>query len=153
MGSPWITPAPGAAGAGRALSGWRVSRHSHWLSPAVLVMPATALALLVTTSVAALPALLAAGQAPSGARSATADATTMPPLVLARSGQGVWFLHGQPIAPAALAQLLRSGADAAGRGGEVRLLAGSDLSLGEVAEALQWLRRHSQRPVRLEPAL
>jgi hypothetical protein len=121
-------------------------------------MPAAALTLLITTSVAALPALLAAGQAPAAAPSPTADAptataATTAPLVLARSGQGVWFLHGQPIAPAALARLLRAGEGTGPQGGEVRLLAGSDLNLGEVAAALDWLRRHSPRPVRLEPAL
>lgn len=126
------------------------------LSPAALVMPAVALTLLLTTAVAALPALLASGQAPRTPTAAGAPGATeaTPPLLLARSGRGVWFLRGQPIAAAALARLLADG-PAAGQpgGGEVVLLAGADLRLAEVSASLQWLRRHSRRPVRLEPAL
>lgn len=132
------------------------------LSPAALVMPAAALTLLLTTAVAALPALLASGQAPrtpatsrerlpaAGAPGAT-EAT--PPLLLARSGRGVWFLRGQPIAAAALARLLADGTTTGRSAGEVVLLAGADLSLAEVSASLQWLRRHSRRPVRLETGL
>ncbi|MCS5693489.1 hypothetical protein NZK33_16095 [Cyanobium sp. FGCU-6] len=110
-----------------------------------LVLCLVGLTLLVSGATAALPALWltrapAARPAPQGG----AEAGTT--LWLVRGGGRHWFVNGEPITAPALAQLLRS----EGATADVRLLPSSALPIGEVSEALGWLRRQGAAAVVLE---
>lgn len=103
------------------------------------------LTLLVTGATAALPALWLtrepqARPAPKGG----AQAGTR--LWVVRGAGRRWFVNGEPITAAALAGLLRSQGPAV----DVRFLPSSALAMGEVSQALGWLRAQGTAPVVLE---
>jgi hypothetical protein len=103
------------------------------------------LTLLVSGATAALPALwlTRAPQARPAPKEGAAAATT---LWLVRGAGRHWFVNGEPITAATLAQLLKS----EGATADVRFLPSSALAIGEVSEALSWLRRQGGGAVVLE---
>lgn len=111
-----------------------------------LITPLVAATLVVLTAVAGLPALLLASPPPQP-RHGAAGAVAGAPLQLVRSGQGRWFLNGQPIAELALARLLRR---QRGSATELRFQPSARLPAGRVSSSLAWLRRESLRPVALD---
>ncbi|MEB3199977.1 MAG: hypothetical protein VKK62_05580 [Synechococcaceae cyanobacterium] len=68
------------------------------------------------------------------------------PLWVVRSGQGRWFLAGEPLQPAALLDRLRRESPQR----PVHLLVSSSLSAAETGASLRWLRRQSKRAVLLQ---
>ena len=111
-----------------------------------LIAPLVAATLVVLAAVAGLPALLLAS-APPQARNPAAGAVAGAPLQLVRSGQGRWFLNGQPIAESALVRLLRR---QRGLASELRFQPSAQLQAVQVSTSLAWLRRESGRPVALD---
>lgn len=111
-----------------------------------LIAPLVAATLVVLTAVAGLPALLLAS-APPQWRNPAVGAVAGASLQLVRSGQGRWFLNGQPIAELALARLLRR---QRGFATELRFQPSARLQAGQVSTSLAWLRRESGRPVSLD---
>ncbi len=111
-----------------------------------LIAPLLAASLAVLTAVAALPALLLATPSPRP-RPPASLAVAASPLQLVRTGRGLWFVNGQPIAEPSLARLLhqqrRSGAD-------IRFLPSAQLPVAHVGASLAWLRRQAGRPVALD---
>lgn len=111
-----------------------------------LIAPLVAATLVVLTAVAGLPALLLVS-APPQSRNPAVGAVAGAPLQLVRSGQGRWFLNGQPIAEPALAGLLRR---QRGLATELRFQPSARLHAAQVSTSLAWLRRESGRPVALD---
>ncbi len=111
-----------------------------------LTAPLVAVSLVVLTAVAALPALLLASSPPQSHNPAVGGVAGAP-LQLVRSGQGAWFLNGQPIAEPALGRLLRR---QRGTATELRFQPSARLQAAQVSMSLAWLRRESGRPVALE---
>lgn len=111
-----------------------------------LIAPLVAATLVVLSAVAGLPALLLASPPPQ-ARNPAVAAMAGAPLQLVRSGQGRWFLNGQPIAELALARLLRR---QRGSATELRFQPSARLQAAQVSTSLAWLRRESARPVALD---
>ena len=113
--------------------------------PLLLLVPFTATSLVLLLAVAALPALLLQ---PAPQVRAEHSAAAGAGWAVARTARGAWLLNGAPIAQAGLGRSLR----ARPKGIAVlRFLPSANLTSGEVAASLAWLRHHSQLPVVLEP--
>ncbi|MFN6133521.1 MAG: hypothetical protein ACK46L_11585 [Synechococcaceae cyanobacterium] len=109
-----------------------------------LVMPAlVTLTLLVCGTVALVPDLW--GERAPRLRQPPATASLVKPIWVVRSGSGRWYLNGEPIRDADLAQRLARHA-----GGDVHLLVSARLSSAEATRSLRWLRSHGGRAVVLE---
>ena len=109
-----------------------------------LLMPAlVTLTLLVCGGVALVPDL-GRERAPR-LRQPPATASLVKPIWLVLSGSGRWYLNGDPISDAELAQRL-----ARDPGGDVHLLVSSQLSSAEASRSLRWLRSLGERAVVLE---
>ncbi len=111
-----------------------------------LIAPLVASTLMVLAAVAGLPALLLASRPPLPRQSAPRPVAGTP-LQLVRSGQGTWFLNGQPIARDGLARLLQG---LPGSSTELRFMPSSRLPVAEVSDSLHWLRRQSGGLVELD---
>lgn len=111
-----------------------------------LVLGLVGLTLLVSGTTAALPALWLT-RAPA-ARPAPKEGAAATTLWLVRGAGRHWFVNGEPITAPALAQLLKS----EGATADVRFLPSSALAIGEVSDALGWLRRQGAAAVVLELA-
>ena len=109
-----------------------------------LVLGLVGLTLLVSGATAALPALWLT-RAPQ-ARPAPKEGAAATTLWLVRGAGRHWFVNGEPITAVALAQLLKS----EGATADVRFLPSSALAIGEVSDALSWLRRQGAAAVVLE---
>ena len=111
-----------------------------------LIAPLVATTLTVLAAVAGLPALLLASRPPLPRQSAPRPVAGAP-LQLVRSGQGTWFLNGQPIARDGLARLLQG---FRGSSTELLFLPSARLPVAEVSDSLHWLRRQSGGLVELD---
>lgn len=115
-------------------------------STQALIAPLVATTLTVLAAVAGLPALLLASRSPLPRQSAPRPVAGAP-LQLVRSGQGTWFLNGQPIARDGLARLLQGLRSSST---DLRFMPSSRLPVAEVSESLHWLRRQSGGVVELD---
>ena len=115
-------------------------------SSLLLITPLVAAVLVVLAAVAALPTLLLASPAPQP-RDRGPQALAGPSLHLVRSGRGVWFVNGQPMAESSLARLLQQ---QRGVASELRFLTSGQLPAASVSASLAWLRQQSGRPVALD---
>jgi hypothetical protein len=103
------------------------------------------LTLLVTGATAALPALWLTRE-PQARPAPKVGGEAGTTLWVVRGAGRHWFVNGEPITAPALAGLLRGQGPAA----DVLFLPSSALAMGDVSQALGWLRRQGTAPVVLE---